>query len=155
MENKRLIPFNVNATVTPPSDTTVSNATKRIFTPNTRCNGPSWSNYFRANRITSYSVTGKSVSIQSTESYGVGFPFAVKTGQRYCFTYNAVTASAVSHVIFYKSDGSSIVYGDTEINGLILTVPNEATMMVIILLRKYGAASGDVATFTDIRLWQM
>lgn len=143
--------FDPSVSLANPSDTTVANSTPRQFTPFTYFKGASWSNYYGVSLVTSYSVSGDTISIVSKNGYGVGYPFPLTPGQTYVLTAASVSYGAAS-VVFYRANGTYISYGSANILGTPITIPAEAAMTVFILLEPSSYYGAYTATFTGVQL---
>jgi len=142
--------FNLNVPRKNPSSTAFSNATKRIFTPYTYCVGASWSNYYNAANINSFSKAGGVLTVNSKQGYGVGYAIPVKGITSVKVKAN-VSSNGVVRVCYYDSTGERITYGDIEVSNATLTIPANAVMMVLVFGTSVYSPSTD-ATFSGIKV---
>ena len=140
-----IAPFNT-LTRTYPSDTTLSNATKRRFTKNSYVVGLTGDNYYYPSNVTSFSIpSGNRVTITaSSASYGLGLVLNdnIQVGKTYKVELQNITSSVILYAMFYKSDGTFISFT----GGGQFTVPSE-TVYTVLLIR---ASSNNVTATVQI-----
>ena len=97
----------LDRTLGAPSDTTLSNVTKRLFDFSTYVKGLNQSNLYSASQVTINSFSDGVLKFTATSSaYGVGFPVKVKPSTQYTFTADFVGYRIWK--VFYKKDGTYI-----------------------------------------------
>ena len=138
--------FNINVPFQDPDNTSTSNTTKRVFTPNTHSKGMAWSNYFIPGQVTNYSITDGVLSVTNKNVYGVLFPFELTPESTYIVT--AETVKGRVDYAFYASDGTYLS-AQTNKLGANVTIPNNADMTVLIFYSNY---ENQEATFSNIQL---
>lgn len=91
--------------------------------------------------LTSYSVDDNCVTIvpSSNSGYGLGFSFSVAEGDTYTMSYSA-DALAEVYASFYDTEG---IYLSRSVSKQI-TVPPNAVMMVITIVKKYETHSDNI-----------
>lgn len=116
-----------------------SNATKRILDCSKYYLGLSGTNYYQANKVSSYSIANGTIKVTVTDaSYGMAFPIPVVAGEKYyihCKIADDYTDTRLRYN-FYKKDGTYLSNGtitpsNRECNKEI-TIPDETAMMCVI-----------------------
>lgn len=134
-----------------PSNTAVSNATKRTFVIGKYVVGLTYNNYYDASKIASYSVRNNSVAVKNTNaSYGLGIPFECKPQTEYTFSMTVASGTGGARIAWYKSDGTHID-GNTvsRFGGSSITSPAETAVGVLTLFS--GTTNAEVK-FTNIQI---
>ena len=139
--------FNWNVPQQNPDNITGSNTSKRIFTPGTYFLGSSYSNYWGADRVTSYSIENGNITVDARSGYGIGFALSVSEGNYYISSTSSV-GNGVVNVTLYQTDGTAIILNN---GGTIrsITVPEDVNIMVI-TFRNYSNGTPD--TFSNIQV---
>ena len=96
--------------------------------------GITMNNYFNNERIESYSITDKSVSLTSKQKgYGIGLNVGVSPETTYTFSYKN-KASAVSGVGYYDIDGNYLSYKQFLTGTWSFTTPANCVNLMVCLL---------------------
>ena len=140
--------FNINASMQDPSDTTLSNTTKRIFTPNTYSVGASYSNWWQPNKITDYSISNNSITVTSSTGYGVCFAIKAKPETYYTVSATVVGNNPRINNAYYDSEGNYLGSATTGGNITTFQTPENTDMMVII----FAPVNNTEATFSNIQV---
>lgn len=139
--------FNWNVPEQNPDNTTATNTTARIFTPNTYCVGTSWSNWWQPNQIISYSISNGTITVQNNNVYGIGFAFKLTAETTYVIGATA-TNGGVS-IAYYDSTGTYITTTSANILNTSFTTPADADITVLTFYTTNNSKNG---VFTDIQL---
>ena len=143
--------FNKDAEEQSPNNTATAVGTKRIFAPYKCCRGIGGDNGYSASDVTTFSISGDSVLVKSTNGYGAGFAVPVAGGQGYVLTANTVS-NGEARVICYKADGTPVIMGSGNMLGVPFTAPEDAEMAVIVLNPPASLNGTRTATFTKVQL---
>ena len=145
--------FDPAASLVNPSDTTSSNATKRLFTPFSYCLGTSWSNYYNPSAVDSFGTGDGTIYVVSRLGYGVGFAFPLTLGQTYILSAASVQHGVVN-IGYYAADGTFTRHANSEVNilGTAFTVPAGMVMTVFTFLEPSSYYGAYTATFSGVQL---
>lgn len=136
-----------------PSNTTWSNATRRILQPNTYVPGLAFDNYYRTSDLVSYTIGTDSIDMVTGAGYGLGFPVTTEPNKEYTLSYSVTsTTLPLVGIIFYKSDGTVIssIREDGDGDKVVhFTTPSQTSIMAITFTNNGTAQS---STFTKINL---
>lgn len=135
--------------VTTPSNTANANTTKRTFTKNSVVKYLSFNNYYNTANLTSYSVSGNTISITGSSGYGVGIVCNdnVKPNTTYKVEFTSTgKCPATQSIGIYTQDGT-FVNLFTIASGQLFTTPSEA-YYILIIVTVGGGGTGLSGTFT-------
>ena len=112
----------------------ILNTTPRDFSAPYAYIGITLNNYFNNGRISSYSITDKSVSLTSAQKgYGIGLNVGVSPETTYTFSYKN-KASAVSGVGYYDIDGHYLSYKQFLAGTWSFTTPANCVNLMVVLI---------------------
>lgn len=149
---KNLLNLNIGESL--PSSTAGSNATQRIFIPNTYIKGLAFNNYYNVASINRLTVSSNSIELSARSGYGVGLPILSSSNKTYTLSFdtNGTTNRGYS-TLFYSSDGTLISYSNS---GMVsnhmtktFTTPNNTYYLVI---EFYGSNTDENITISNIQL---
>ena len=144
--------LNLDRVLGTPSDTSVSNATKRTFNYNEYVSGISANNYYMPSNITSFNVTNNTITVNTSNgAYGLGFPVKVIANQNYKLSYvTSANSDKNTGVGYYSSDGTflSFAVSTGTNNYLDISTPNNCDFIVLV----FRPESGTSITYSNIQL---
>ena len=132
-----------------PSNSNLSNTTKRTWTENTYVTGIADDNYYMGgtSRVSSYSITPTRITVTSGCGYGIVFPMLLNPNHTYRYTQDS-TSTTTPSLVFYASDGTYIGGNGGIIPNKDFTIPNNVHW-TLISIKENGSCDRNATAYVD------
>lgn len=137
--------FNINAPEAVPISTGSGSSAKRIFTPYTRIDGTSGTNYIAPNACT-YSINGNTINLNNKSGYGLGYAFKLAKNKVYTISGTIDNSNLRIGLSSYSIDGTfTKIWESHTFENASFTVPADSDIILITFLSVSGAWELDVS----------
>jgi type IV pilus assembly protein PilA len=150
--------LNLEVLESQPSSIENANTTQRIFDVNSYVVGLAYNNYFKADWVSSLTITKDTLNFVTKFGYGVAFPFLSSPGKSYVLSYDSTlnggnsSSIPITSLLFYDVSGNLISYerldGDGHKENKCIAPDNTNYLIVVFA----GNGNGTNLTFSNIQL---